>query len=267
MASVREIAARLGAAHQFRKVAAALRAIAATNLGFAERVRAAAEAYDKRVSAALDAIVGPPPPLPPVTVILAFAAEGGFCGTIDDSVFAELKRRRTDDVRTIVIGRRGARRARDAAIRFNVALAMAAHIADFDDRIATVAAQIRPDDVVLLLAPHASGETHSVLSRTIAPRSVPTARAHVPATNQPISELLPALARECVHAAIALFIAEAFAAENLVRFRLMDGACKQTDETRAALTLALSHARDAQISEDIFEIFAAERTIRPIIPA
>ena len=70
-----------------------------------------------------------------------------------------------------------------------------------------------------------------------------------------------------MHASVALFVAEAFATENLVRFRLMDGACRQTDETRSALTLALSHARDAQISEDIFEIFAAERTIQPAIPA
>lgn len=258
MPPVRELSAHREAARQFRKVASALRAIAAANLGHAERVRAAATTYEHRVETTLATLSVSENRAPTAETIVAFVAEGGFCGSIDDAVFKRIRRISSAATRTILVGRRGARRARDAALHFSEALPMAAHIADFDERIAAVSARISPDETALFLAPSIHGGAQSIIERTVGPRTVLDGGTALPLTNQPISDLVRALNRESIHATIALMIAECFSAENIVRFRLMDSACRRADETSAALTAAINHARDAQISEDIFEIFMAD---------
>lgn len=260
MPPIRELTARRDASLQFRKVASALRAIAAANLGFAERVRVAAEDYERRVEEALSSVFGRSEIRTSAHTIIAFVAEGGFCGMIDDSVFQRLRQLQSAESRTILVGRRGARRARDSSLSFSESMPMAAHISDFDERIAAVTARIESDETILLIAPRIHAGAHSVIERVVSPRKFLDPRAPIPLTNQPVADLMRALNRERIHAAVALSVAECFSAENMVRFRLMDSACRQTDETTAALTMAINHTRDAQISEDIFEIFMAENT-------
>ncbi len=263
MQAARDPAAHLSALRRFRDVAAAMRAIAAGELQAAERARAAARDYDRRVAEAADAVLGPAPDeVGPNSQIVAFVAETGFCAAFDEPVLTAALAA-ADGAPPLLVGRRGARRVREQGKSARV-VPMAAHSAGLDDCVARIGREIDPRAPLTLLAWSSQPGMAGLLSRRISPRD--PARiiqragdryARRPLLLETPASLGSAIEREAQFAAIYRFAAESLAAETGARFARMDAACARAGETIEQLSRDAERVRQDRISEEIFEAFGA----------
>ncbi|MCA3263401.1 MAG: F0F1 ATP synthase subunit gamma [Telmatospirillum sp.] len=262
MSEARDPVLRIAGLRRFREIAAALRAIAANALHAADSGRAAARAYEAEVAAAVRQILGPlPMPRPRIATVAAFVAEAGFCGAFDETVLREARRQAAQGVRLVLVGRRGARRAREANIPFDAVLPMAAHVAGFGDCAANVLAELAARGPLALVACRSRPQGADLVRRIVGARDAAeatTRRARPLALMQePFSTLAAALEREADYAAVHLCVAESFAVENAARFARMDAACRRADDEIERLARRIDSLRQDRISQDIFETFGA----------
>jgi F0F1-type ATP synthase gamma subunit len=247
MSEARDPVLRVAGLRRFREIAAALRAIAANALHAAERARAAACAYETQVAAAVRHILGPlPMPRPRIATVAAFVAEAGFCGAFDEAVMKEARRQAGPGVRLALVGRRGARRAREANLPFDDVLPMA----ELGARgpLALVACRSRPQgaDVVCRLV--GANDAAEAVQRRERPLAL---------LQEPFASLAAAVEREADYAAVHLCVAESFSVENSARFARMDAACRRADDEIERLARRIDGLRQDRISQDIFETFGA----------
>lgn len=267
MQAARDPAAHLSALRRFRDVAAAMRAIAAGELQAAERARAAARDYDRRVAEAADAVLGPAPDeVGPNAQIVAFVAETGFCAAFDEPVLTAALAAAEGAPPPLLVGRRGARRVREQGKSARV-VPMAAHSAGLDDCVARIGREIDPRAPLTLLAWSSQPGMAGLLSRRISPRDPARTiqRAGDRYAKRPLlletpASLGSAIEREAQFAAIYRFAAESLAAETGARFARMDAACARAGETIEQLSRDAERVRQDRISEEIFEAFGAGAT-------
>lgn len=264
MQAARDSTARLSALRRFRDVASAMRAIAAGELQAAERARAAARDYDRRLAEAADAVLGPAPASAgPAAQIVAFVAETGFCAAFDEPVLAAALAPARDLPPPLLVGRRGARRAREQGKSVRT-VAMAAHSAGLDECVARIRRELDPRTPLMLLAWSSQTGAAGLLSRVIVPRDPAQIadRARDRYAKRPLFHETPdalgsAIEREAQYAAIHRFAAESLAAETAARFVRMDAACTRAGETIEQLSRDAERIRQDRISEEIFEAFGA----------
>ncbi len=239
-----------------------MRAIAANALHAADNGRSAARAYEAEVAAAVRQILGPQARRrPQIATVAAFVAEAGFCGAFDEIVLKEARRQATKGVRLVLVGRRGARRAREANIAFDAVLPMAAHVAGFGDCAANVLAELGAGGPLALVACRSRPQGADLACRVVGANDAAEATQRrerpPPLIQEPFSTLAAALEREADYAAVHLCVAESFAVENAARFARMDAACRRADEDIERLARRIDSLRQDRISQDIFETFGA----------
>jgi F0F1-type ATP synthase gamma subunit len=266
MSEVRDPVLRIAGLRRFREIAAALRAIAANALHAADSGRAAARAYEAQVAAAVRQILGPQPQQrPQIATVAAFVAEAGFCGAFDEVVLKEARRQATHGVRLVLVGRRGARRAREANMPFDAVLPMAAHVAGFGDCAAHVLAELGARGPLALVACRSRPQGADLVCRIVGADDAAAAskRRERPLVllQEPFSTLAAALEREADYAAVHLCVAESFAVENAARFARMDAACRRADDEIERLARRIDSLRQDRISQDIFETFGAAGSV------
>lgn len=262
MSEARDPVLRVAGLRRFREIAAALRAIAANALHAAERARAAACAYETQVAAAVRHILGPlPMPRPRIATVAAFVAEAGFCGAFDEAVMKEARRQAGPGVRLALVGRRGARRAREANLPFDDVLPMAAHVAGFGDCAANVLAELGARGPLALVACRSRPQGADVVCRLVgandAAEAVQRRERPLALLQEPFASLAAAFEREADYAAVHLCVAESFSVENSARFARMDAACRRADDEIERLARRIDGLRQDRISQDIFETFGA----------
>ena len=262
MSEVRDPVLRIAGLRRFREIAAALRAIAANALHAADNARVAARTYDAEVAAAVRQIIRPlPSPRPRIATVVAFVAEAGFCGAVDEVVLKEARRQATQGVRLVLVGRRGARRAREANVPFDAVLPMSAHVAGFGDCAANVLGEVGARGPLALVAcrtrPQGADLVCRIVGADITAEASKDRERPTVLLQEPFADLAAALAREADYAAVHLCVAESFAVENAARFARMDAACRRADDEIERLARRIDSLRQDRISQDIFETFGA----------
>jgi F0F1-type ATP synthase gamma subunit len=262
MSEVRDPVLRIAGLRRFREIAAALRAIAANALHAADNARVAARTYDAEVAAAVRQIIRPlPSPRPRIATVVAFVAEAGFCGAVDEVVLKEARRQATQGVRLVLVGRRGARRAREANVPFDAVLPMSAHVAGFGDCAANVLGEVGARGPLALVAcrtrPQGADLVCRIVGADIAAEASKDRERPTVLLQEPFADLAAALAREADYVAVHLCVAESFAVENAARFARMDAACRRADDEIERLARRIDSLRQDRISQDIFETFGA----------
>ena len=262
MPEMRDPVLRIAGLRRFREIAAALRAIAANALHAADNARRAASTYETEVVAAVRQILGPPPmPRPRIATVAAFVAEAGFCGAFDDAVLKEARRQAGPSVRLVLVGRRGARRAREANMPFDATLPMASHIAGIGDCAANVLSELVAHGPLALVAcrnrPHGAELVCRIVGANDAPEAARQCVRPLALLQEPFSKLAAALEREADYATVYFCVAESFAVENIARFARMDAAVRRADDQIESLARRIDSLRQDRISQDIFETFGA----------
>lgn len=265
---------RLAGLEDIGQVVAALRAIASGNAAGARDGVAAIRSYSAILAQALNRASGDDGRSSSMAggdggagLILVIGAAQGFSGAYPSRIAAATREARaagTGDAALVVLG------ARSLSMLDHADRAAVVHSADLPSQAAQVpalASQIT--DALAVLAARYPGPIRLVAGRdlpgqpvTIGPLWPPpatpaTAPGPAPLTNLPAAELVDALLREALFAAVALALMEGYRAENQARFEAMARAQSHLRDKLAEVSRDYQQARQEQMTTELIELASA----------
>lgn len=267
--TIEQLEHRIASAGELRDITGAMRAMAAARLQEATTALPAIRAYAATVTRALAeviALAAAPPArttTSPGAVLVCFAPEHGFVGTLAERVAAAAAERSPE--RLLMVGDRGADALGTLGKTADAALALAPHLESMPalarqvvERCAPWVASGAVGAMDLLYPAHdAAGSPRITLRRLLPVPFATPERAGPPAlTNLPAASLLPALVDEYLVGEVMHAAVETLASENAARLAVTDAARHNVEETLQALGRQRQIARQTRITAEIAEVVA-----------
>lgn len=263
--------ARIASLTELRGLFQALRALAANRLQEAQGALTGIRAYAAIIAEALaDALVldndGADRAEGHGAALIVVCSEHGFAGGFNTRLLEDATARRVPGEMLVVMGKRGGVTATERGMAPDVVLPMATHVAG-------VAATVH--DLVQELAGHATagviygayqrGGGFAPAYRRILPPDLPAppkgTRRPPPLAQLPPADLLRALDREYLFAALSQAMMESFASENAARLRVMEAADHAIGDKLEGLRRDENDLRQEAITSELLDVVTGSEAI------
>jgi F-type H+-transporting ATPase subunit gamma len=263
--------ARISSLTELRGLFQALRALAANRLQEAQGALTGIRAYAAIIAEALaDALAldgeGIDRAEGKGAALIVVCSEHGFAGGFNARLLEAAQARRVPGEMLVVMGKRGGVTATESGMAPDVMLPMATHVAG-------VAATVH--DLAQALAGHATagvvygayqrGGGFAPAYRRVLPPDLPVPpkgnRRAPPLAQLPPADLLRALDREYLFAALSQAMMESFASENAARLRVMEAADHSIADKLEVLGRAENDLRQEAITSELLDVVTGSEAI------
>ncbi|WP_102225643.1 F0F1 ATP synthase subunit gamma [Acidimangrovimonas sediminis] len=270
--------ARIASLTELRGLFQALRVLAASRLQEALAALPGIRAYSDIVTEALaDGRALDPPGLASgedgAAALIVICAEHGFVGGLNAALLDEASTSRRPDEALIVTGKRGGALAAERGMAPALVLPAATHVSGVTDVTHDLAAALAGrSSVRAVFGRHERGGGYAVAARRVLPpdpsadtapgRPQPPGPHRAPPLVQlPPADLLAALEREYLFAALSQALMESFASENAARLRVMEAADRSIADKLDRLARVENEIRQEAITSELLDVATGAQAI------
>ncbi len=285
MARIREVTSRIASLKELLDIVAAIRAIAAVQMQQGQRSLDAIRRYSAEISGALAEAAAllaahdgrPAPPQCARLGLVVICSEHGFCGAFNERILDAAERALAEDgedARLVVVGSRGAQRARERGHRPDLVLQMATHSGGVTAIARRVAREFyrmfcarELGRLEVIHAGYAGGRQTAVARRRLLPLDPALLEREQPRVppllNLTADELFEALAGEYFFAALENAAMESFTSENAARFRTMEAAHENIERKFNELGGLARRLRQEAVTTEILDLIGGAEAMKP----